>query len=72
MMTMKAEGEPIEYLYNVFEVHLGVYVAQFSTGRHHTAVDIGGCRPGHARAMTGLFSLETTPLPHPYRRGPRY
>ena len=39
MKTMKAEGEPIEYLYNVFEVHLGVYVAQFSTGRHHTAVD---------------------------------
>ena len=39
MMTMKAEGKPIEYLYNVFEVHLGVYVSQFSTGRHHTAVD---------------------------------
>ena len=33
---------------------------------------IGGCRPGHARAMTGLFSLKTTPLPHPYRCGPHY
>ena len=39
MMAMKAEGEPREYLYNVSEVHLGIYVAQFSTGQHHTAVD---------------------------------
>ena len=33
-MTMKAEGEPREYLYNVFEVHLGIHVAQFLTGWH--------------------------------------
>ena len=26
MMTMKAEGEPIEYLHNVFEIHLGVWI----------------------------------------------
>ena len=39
MMTKKAERDPKECLYNVFEVHLGIYVAQFSTSQHHTAVE---------------------------------
>ena len=38
-MTMKAERDPKECLYNFFEVHLGVYVAQFLTSQHYTAVE---------------------------------
>ena len=39
MMAIKTEWDPRECLYDVFEVHLGIYVALFSTDWHHTAVD---------------------------------